>query len=115
MTDGGRGADVGPGTESFEVRGVRNGSIVTVVWDRGRFDGDPPTIDLVEVEADLVAVSLRDPFQLRVDGVGGAGGAAVAPTVHDPESALALVIRTLDRVVQVTTPARPRPSGGPAR
>ncbi|MCM3923629.1 hypothetical protein ND748_18405, partial [Frankia sp. AiPs1] len=65
MTDGGQRAEVGPGTESFEVRGVRNGSIVTVVWDRGVLDGDPPTLDLVEVEADLVAESRRDPLQLR--------------------------------------------------
>ncbi|KJE23344.1 putative aminoglycoside phosphotransferase [Frankia torreyi] len=108
MTDGGRRADVGPATESFEVRGVRNGSIVTVVWDRGVLDGDPPTIDLVEVEADLVAESRRDPLQRRRDG--GAGGGAAAVAVNDPESAFALVVRTLDRVVQVTTPARPRPS-----
>ncbi|WP_261559043.1 hypothetical protein [Frankia tisae] len=108
MSDGGKRVDVGPGTESFEVRGVRNGSIVTVVWDRGVLDGDPPTIDLVEVEADLAAESRRDPLQRRRDGSGVAAVEAAA-TVGDPESALALVVRTLDRVVQVTTPARPRP------
>ncbi|CAJ61739.1 hypothetical protein FRAAL3095 [Frankia alni ACN14a] len=99
---------MGPDTESFEVRGVRNGSIVTVVWDRGLLDGDPPTVDLVEVEADLLAESRRDPLQRRRDG--DATTTATAATVGDPESALALVVRTLDRVVQVTTPARPRPS-----
>ncbi|MCM3926500.1 hypothetical protein ND748_33125 [Frankia sp. AiPs1] len=51
----------------------------------------------------------------QFDGDGGGAAAVVAPTVDDPESALALVVRTLDRVVQVTTPARPRPSDGPAR
>ncbi|WP_235947320.1 hypothetical protein [Candidatus Frankia alpina] len=55
-------------------------------------DGDPPTIDLVEVEADLVAESRRDPLQRRRDGGGGGGAAAVA--VNDPESAFALVVRT---------------------
>jgi hypothetical protein len=88
---------VGPDTVSFEIRGIRNGSIVTIGWDRGTLTGDPPTIDLIEVEADLVAVSRRDPLQRRRTGT-----ADVPATLADPESALALMVRTLDRVIRVS-------------
>ncbi|MHA6794378.1 hypothetical protein ACVGVM_12855 [Pseudonocardia bannensis] len=44
---------------SFTVRGTRNGSLVHVTWTDGELIGDPPTVDLLLTEAEIVEV-LRD-------------------------------------------------------
>lgn len=38
----------------FRVEGSRNGSLVHLTWNGGVLTGDPPTIDLLEVEAELL-------------------------------------------------------------
>lgn len=45
---------------SFTVRGSRNGSLVHVTWTEGGIlTGDPPTVDLLYVQAEVLD-SLRD-------------------------------------------------------
>ena len=89
---------VGPGTTSFTVRGTRNGSVVVVRWDEGRLSGDPPTLDLIEVEADLTACSGHDPLVQRTPGVAHAGRG----NLHDPQDAFAVVCHVFDRVNDVS-------------
>jgi hypothetical protein len=110
-------AAVGPATESFDVHGMRNGSVVRITWDRGVLAGDPPTIDLVEIEAECIAVSSRDPLVVRAGepivagaGAGAGAGADGASLLSQPESALAVMRRVVDRVTEVVVPARHRPS-----
>jgi hypothetical protein len=45
---------------TFTIRGGRNGSQVHVTWTDGTLSGDPPTVDLVEVEAELARMNPRD-------------------------------------------------------
>lgn len=45
---------------TFTVRGGRNGSQVHVTWSDGHLSGDPPTVDLLEVEAELVRLHVDD-------------------------------------------------------
>jgi hypothetical protein len=45
---------------TFTVRGGRNGSKVHVTWTDGTLSGDPPTVDLVEVEAELAGLNPHD-------------------------------------------------------
>ena len=45
---------------SFTIRGGRNGSRVHVTWTNGTLTGDPPTVDLLHVEAELVRVNDDD-------------------------------------------------------
>lgn len=45
---------------TFTVRGGRNGSRVHVTWTDGKLSGDPPTVDLVQVEAELVGLHPGD-------------------------------------------------------
>ena len=40
-------------TRTFTVRGTRNGSLVHVTWTDGTLTGDPPTVDLLEVQAEI--------------------------------------------------------------
>lgn len=97
-------------TEVFEVRGVRNGSVLTLTWDRGHLSGDPPTVDLVEIEAEVVEMSVADPFRRRD---GSAPRAADSPDGHPLEqadTALALIRRVVDRITRVTVLA-PVPDG----
>jgi hypothetical protein len=44
----------------FTVRGSRNGSKVHVHWADGHLSGDPPTVDLVHVEAELASLHPGD-------------------------------------------------------
>jgi hypothetical protein len=95
------GADmtgVGPHTTSFKVLGVRNGSVVSVTWDQGSVRGDPPTIDLIEIELELADVGRQDPNftsagLLMSDGEGD--------ILADPERALGLIRHVLDRVTEI--------------
>jgi hypothetical protein len=89
---------VGPHTTSFTVSGIRNGSIVSVTWDQGSVRGDPPTIDLIEMELELAVVGSKDPNftsagLLMSDGEGD--------VLADPERALGLIRRVLDRVTEI--------------
>ncbi len=50
---------------TFTVRGTRNGSLVHVTWTDGRLTGDPPTVDLLLTEAELVASIHHDDHAAR--------------------------------------------------
>lgn len=84
-------------TEAFAVRGVRNGSPVVVRWVDGVFSGDPPTVDLIEVELALLAAGADDPLVRRSVDAPPSGLSAAG-------AALELVRRVLDRVIEVDPP-----------
>ncbi len=89
---------VGPNTTIFSVSGMRNGSPVAVSWHRGTLSGDPPTVDLVEVEVELALTALTDPLVVRS---ASSSAPAHVVTLDDPQDALALVRRVFDRVFEV--------------
>jgi len=89
---------VGPQTTSFAVRGFRNGSVVSLTWDEGALSGDPPTIDLIEIEIELAFVARGDPNVARsASPLADTDGDALA----DPQAALRLIRHVLDRVTEV--------------
>jgi hypothetical protein len=91
-------------TTAFEVRGVRNGSIVTVRWERGVLSGDPPTLDLIQVMSEIVAISATDPVRLR-GGTPPDVGIARSDSSHSLDraaSALDLIRLVVDRVTRLT-------------
>jgi hypothetical protein len=90
---------VGPGTRSFTVRGMRNGSPVRVTWNAGALTGDPPTHDRLQVEADIAEVGSADP--LTRPFLPGTGPLLAAEILADPEQSLALIRTVLDRVTEV--------------
>jgi len=45
---------------TFTVRGGRTGSQVHVTWTDGKLSGDPPTVDLIQVEAELAHLNPND-------------------------------------------------------
>ncbi|MCU1455173.1 MAG: putative fatty-acid--CoA ligase [Acidimicrobiales bacterium] len=82
------------------VRGIRNGSPVMIEWRDGVLSGDPPTIDLIEVEAGMAVVGATDPLVAR------SGGPLVGATRDEllgtATQALAVIRRVVDRVTEVT-------------
>jgi hypothetical protein len=73
--------------------------LVTLTWTNGVLAGDPPTIDLVEVEADLTRAAKDDPYVARTMGstITGHG----RDLLDAPESALVLIRRVIDRVTEI--------------
>ncbi|WP_300019163.1 hypothetical protein [Pseudonocardia sp.] len=93
-------------TRSFTVRGTRNGSLVHVTWTDGTLTGDPPTVDLLEVQADIADTMHGDDHAARAFPA----LAALPPhPLADPSSAYRLIIHVFDSVRQ-TEGAVPRPS-----
>jgi len=90
---------VGPGTTSFSVRGFRNGSVVSVTWDRGSLYGDPPTIDLIEVEVELARVGKNDPNFARSGSLITGDNTDL---LADAESALNVIQQVVDRITEIT-------------
>lgn len=86
-------------TTSFTVRAMRNGSPVTITWTEGALHGDPPTVDLIDVEADLAVVGGADPIARRA---GAGGGPVPVRGLQEPEFALALIRLVVDRVTDIT-------------
>lgn len=85
---------------SFTVRGLRNGSQVHVHWERGAISGDPPTVDLLLVNAELAGSCAADRMVERAGMV-----AASATPLAEPASAVAFVCAALDRVTEVSPAA----------
>lgn len=96
---------------SFTVGGLRNGSRVQVTWSDGRLTGDPPTVDLIEVEARLAEESRGDPLSRSLYAL---PGSMDDDALADPSTALILIERALDIVNQVSGDAPPVASPGPA-
>lgn len=82
---------------SFTVRGLRNGSLVHVHWDHGTITGDPPTVDLLLVEAELAGVAVGDRLLERAGMTPG----TVSPLI-DAASAVTFICSAIDRVTEVT-------------
>lgn len=97
-------------TGAFEVRGVRNGSVLTLTWDHGHLSGDPPTVDLIEVEAEVMEISAADPFCLRDGSAPRAADSRVRHPLERADTALALIRRVVDRITRITVLA-PAPDG----
>jgi hypothetical protein len=91
-------------TSAFEIRGVRNGSIVTIRWERGVLSGDPPTLDLIEVMAEIVAINATDPLRQRSGGSPDVGVArsGSSPALDQAVTALDLIRLVVDRVTRLT-------------
>jgi hypothetical protein len=83
---------------AFTVRGSRNGSLVHVTWtEGGTLTGDPPTVDLLHTQAEMLAT-------LRQDSIGRRAFPELAPELSaddplaDPVSAQHLITHVLDSV-----------------
>lgn len=84
--------------QSFTVRGGRNGSQVFVTWTDGDLSGDPPTVDLVHVEAELAVLHPDDAHSWSA--VQQYGALREKP-LEDPEIAWHLISSVLDTVAAV--------------
>jgi hypothetical protein len=80
------------------VRGGRNGSQVFVTWTDGIISGDPPTVDLLHVEAELAAMHPYDTHSWS--HVNAFGDLGVEP-LRDPDEAWLLIRSVLDTVTAV--------------
>lgn len=93
-------------TRTFTVRGTRNGSLVHVTWTDGTLTGDPPTVDLLEVQAEIADTMHGDEHAARAFPA----LAALPPDpLTDPASAYHLIVHVFDTVRQ-TEGAAPRPT-----
>jgi hypothetical protein len=84
--------------QSFTVRGGRNGSQVFVTWTDGVLSGDPPTVDLIQVEAELAVLHPDDAHSWST--VNEYGRLPEHP-LHDPDVAWQLISSVLDTVTSV--------------
>jgi hypothetical protein len=81
---------------SFTVRGGRNGSQVQLTWTDGKLSGDPPSVDLVQIEAELVALNPHD--RLSWAAVMDPGHSLPADPLADPVATWRLIESVLDNV-----------------
>lgn len=80
---------------TFTIRGARNGSQVFLTWSDGALSGDPPTVDLVQIEAELAVLHPQD--RQSWSKVGGYGSLPENPLL-DPDAAWLLIVSVLDVV-----------------
>jgi hypothetical protein len=80
---------------TFTVRGVRNGSLVHATWTDGRLTGDPPTVDLLRTQAELVSVIRTDDVAARA--YPDLAGLPAEP-LADPVSAYRLIVHVFDTI-----------------
>lgn len=90
---------------SFTVRGSRNGSRVHITWTDGKLTGDPPTVDLVLVEAELALFHPED--RQSWAGIAYAGAGLSERPLSDASSAYRLINSVLDTVTGVEGDAPP--------
>ncbi|MBS4728590.1 hypothetical protein MSM1_09690 [Mycobacterium sp. SM1] len=83
----------------FTVRGSRNGSRVHVTWTDGKLTGDPPTIDLILVEAELALFHPED--RQSWAGLVYAGAGLSNQPLSDAPSAYRLINSVLDTITTV--------------
>lgn len=89
----------------FTVRGSRNGSQVHVTWLDGKLSGDPPTVDFVELEAEMAGLYPDDPNSMAAQFY-GADDLGADPLAN-PVSAWRLIRSVLDSVTVVEGDAPP--------
>lgn len=80
----------------FTVKGGRNGSQVHITWVDGKLSGDPPTVDLVEVEAELARLHTHD--RLSWAQVVDPESRLPADPLTEPSAAWHLIVSVLDTV-----------------
>lgn len=85
-------------SRTFTVRGSRNGSKVHLSWTDGRLGGDPPTVDLVTVEAELVALN---PTGRHTWARLAVGGDLVDDPLADPSATWLLIKSVFDSISEV--------------
>lgn len=81
---------------AYTVRGARNGSLVHVTWTDGTLSGDPPTVDLVQVEAELACLHQED--RLSWARLVDPESRLPADPVADPAACWQLIRSVLDTV-----------------
>lgn len=81
---------------SFTVHGSRNGSQVHISWTGGKLAGDPPTVDLVMVEAELAKLHPGD--KQSWSHVTDADGTLADEPLTDATSAWRLIRSVLDTI-----------------
>lgn len=86
-------------TRSFTVRGSRNGSQVNISWTGGKLGGDPPTVDLVTVEAELAKLHPGD--HQSWSHITDADGTLAHDPLADPTSAWRLIRSVVDTISTV--------------
>lgn len=92
-------------SQKFTVRGVRNGSQVHVTWSDGKLTGDPPTVDFVELEAEMAGLYPDDPNSMASQFYGEADMSG--DPLADAASAWRLIESVLDSVTTVEGDAPP--------
>lgn len=80
----------------YTVRGARNGSQVHVTWNDGTLSGDPPTVDLMQVEAELARLHPED--RLSWARLVDPDGSLPAEPLADPVACWRLIRSVLDTV-----------------
>jgi hypothetical protein len=81
---------------SFTIRGGRNGSKVHVTWADGQLSGDPPTVDLVRVEAELARLHPGD--RQSWSHIVDPDQSLPADPLADPAAVWRLIVSVLDTV-----------------
>lgn len=94
-----KGTPASPRT--FTADGARNGSPVWVRWTEGELAGDPPTIDLMLVEAEAGIENMHDPM-LEPSWAERCGRVAGDP-LADPAFVRALIDRVFNNVREITS------------
>ncbi len=80
----------------FTIKGSRNGSRVQVTWSDGVLTGDPPTLDLLAIEAELASLHAGDRHSWAA--VTDPQGTLPADPLRDPDAAWTLIASVLDSV-----------------
>lgn len=83
-------------TQAFTIRGGRNGSQVHVTWTDGTLSGDPPTVDLLQVEAELAGMHPYDDKSWARQAY--PEGRLPSDPISDPNGAWTLIASVLDTV-----------------
>jgi hypothetical protein len=86
-------------TERFTVSGSRNGSPVTVTWADGALSGDPPTLDLLVVEAELARTGRGD--RQSWSHFAEAAGPLPDEPLRDAAATWRLIVSVLDTINSV--------------
>ena len=80
----------------YTIRGSRNGSRVQVTWTDGVLTGDPPTLDLLIIEAELASLPGRDRHSWAT--VADPQGTLPADPLRDPDAAWTLIASVFDSI-----------------
>ena len=94
----------------FTIRGSRNGSRVQVTWTDGVLTGDPPTLDLLAIEAELLSLPGGDRHSWAA--IADPLGTLPADPLRNPDGAWTLIASVFDTI---TAGEDDLPAGAAAR